>query len=144
MIQKRIFKLLSILLFLLSIAIDKSFAQSESAALAVADTSGFSVNQKDGWSLFNSYVNLYNADSVQMELIVQHGNNIEWREEHFLGTIKDAAFLPKTNQNILYHLLSDEFMLRIDTEGKCYLRLSSSSLPTKNPVVIPIKVYYKK
>lgn len=118
-------------------------AQNNAAAIAAADTSRFSVNAEGGWQLFNSYVESYKADSAQLELIVQH-SNINLAQEQYLGRIKDAALRPSTAQNLAFSLLSDNYTLRVDADGKCYLRwLTAPAAAAEGPVILPLKVYYK-
>jgi hypothetical protein len=121
-----------------------SFAQSDSAVLAAADTSRFSVNVGEGWLLYNSYVSEHGTDSVELEVIVRHDNNVSWNEEHYVGKIKFEALIPLTNQTIYFNLLSDQFAVRLDTTGRCYLKFVSGAVPSANPVVIPIRLTYKK
>jgi hypothetical protein len=119
-----------------------TFSQNNTAAFAAADSSNFSVNSQEDWQLYNSYLSDYKTDSVQMELIVQHDNNINWSVDQYIGIIKYAPLLPQTDQSIQFNLLSDGYILRIETTGKCYLHFLAGYLPSANPVVIPIKVYY--
>lgn len=125
-------------------AITRSFAQNDSAAIAAADTTNFSVNSAGGWQLFNSYVAAYNTDSVQLELIIQHANNIDWNQEQYAGKVKTTALIPAQEQTISFSLITNQYLLRIDVQGKCYLRLFSGSAPADDPAVIPVKVIYKK
>jgi hypothetical protein len=118
-------------------------AQNNAAALAAADSSRFSINNNGGWQLYNSYVNLYKPDSVQLELIVQHANNINWTQEQYVGKIKYGPLQPNNGQSIPFNLLNDGYMLRIEANGKCYLRFVSGILPQANPFIIPLKVFYK-
>jgi hypothetical protein len=135
-------------LFLLLLALlafrDISFGQSDSAALAAADTTRFSVNGSEGWLLYNSYVVAHGTDSVELELVIRHDNNINWQEEHYIGKIKFEGLIPQTSQTIDYYLMSDQFAVRLDTTGKCYLKFVSGAVPSANPVVIPIRLIYKK
>jgi hypothetical protein len=133
-----------VLLIMVLATSSNSYAQDDSAALAAADTSRFSINSSDGWLLYNSSVYEHGADSVQLALIIRHENNIAWTEEHYIGKIKYGALKPKTSQTLLYYLISDQFSLRVDENGKCYFRLVSGNAPTADPTVIPIIVYYKK
>jgi hypothetical protein len=121
-----------------------SVAQMDSAALAAADTTGFSVNHADGWELYNSYAAPYKTDSVQLELVIQHTNNISWSQEQYIGKVKTGSLLPQNSQSLWFNLTVSAYVLRIGPDGKCYLRFVSGTSPNSNPVVIPVKVYYKK
>jgi hypothetical protein len=118
-------------------------AQDHSKALAAADTSRFSPNKKDGWQLYNSYVSGYQRDSAQLELILQHANNFDWKKEQFVGKITYQPLHPKNGQSLNFYLLSNQFLLRIDENGKCYLRFQNGALPSEDPAIIPLKVFYK-
>lgn len=122
---------------------NKVAAQNNSAAFAAADSSRFSINKDNGWQLFNSYITQFQTDSARLELIVQHNNNISWVTEQYVGKIKFTALQPKTIQTILFSLLNNYYQLRIDTNGKCYLKFMYGTVPANNPVVMPMKVLYK-
>lgn len=119
-------------------------AQNNNAAIAAADTTGFSVNNKDGWQLFNSYVAEYTADSVDLEIILQHANNFDWSLEHCVGRIKLQRFIPQNEQSSVCNLVVSSYVLRIDKEGNCYLKLVSGIPPDQDPAVVPLKVAYRK
>src|SRR5712675_2216750 len=91
-----------ICVFFAAVAI-KSFGQNDAAA----DTSGFSVNNTGGWQLFNSYVAPYNTDSVQLEIIVRHSNNIKLSEEQFVGKVKALNLLPFKTQTVSFNLIKN-------------------------------------
>lgn len=139
-----ILKTLFALILILIAGAKNSSAQNNSAAFAAADTSEFSVNNIGGWQLFNSYVELQNGDSVQLELIIQHNNGINWSQEQYIGKIKPISLLPSQERTASFSLITDQYLIRIDNEGKCFLKLFSGSAPSDNPAVIPLKVIYKK
>lgn len=122
---------------------NKVLSQSDSIAFAAADTSRFSPNYGGGWQLFNSYVHSYQTDSARFELIIQHANNIKWNNEQYIGTISDSSLIPSQKQSISFNLLTNNYMLRIDTRGRCYIRFVNGDLPTDDPFVIPFKISYK-
>ena len=119
-------------------------AQNHSKALAAADTTNFSINKKENWKLYNSYLSHINEDSVMIELILQHDTNINWDEEHEIGKIKTNSFLPKNEQTVYFKLIADEYQLRIEKNGKCYLKVLGSLPDKKDPVIIPVRAVYKK
>lgn len=121
----------------------KSYSQNNAAAFAAADSSRFSINNNGGWQLYNSYLNKYKPDSVQVEIIIQHNNNINWQQEQYIGKIKFADLKPTLTQKLPFSLLDDNYILSIDNNGKCYLKWVSGNLPAASPVVVPIKAYYK-
>lgn len=122
-----------------------SFAQQKdyNKVFASADTSSFKVNNVEGWQLFNSYVSAVSSDSATLELIIQRVNYIDLSIEQYLGNIKTASLIPSTEQTITYLLASDNYTVRIDGRGNCYLKFVSGSLPSTDPFVLPIKVFYK-
>ncbi len=142
--QYTIFKKIIVAGIIILSTVMTSTAQDNSAALAAADSSHFSVNYVDGWQLFNSYVAAYAADSVQLEIIIQHNNTIDWTQEQYVGKVKTASFVPHVAQSLSFNLITAYYILRIDTQGKCYLRLSSGAAPAVNPAIIPVNVIYKK
>lgn len=132
-------------IYLLLVIVLSSFnemsAQNHSRALATADTTNFSV--RNGWQLFNSYVAPVKTDSVIIELIVQHDRTIDWKQEHLVGRIKPANLLPKNSQTLPFNLIYDTYQLRVEPDGRCYLRLASGSLPDGDPVIVPVRAVYK-
>lgn len=125
-------------------AILNSYGQDNAAAIAAADTTNFSVYNEGGWQLYNSYVAALGADSVQLEIIVQHNNNVNWNDEHLVGKIKPEAFLPSATRSVLFDLVTVVYQIRIDTEGRCYISVASGLPPDQDPFIIPVKVRFKK
>jgi hypothetical protein len=125
--------------------VQQADAQSNNdAALAAADTSAFSVNNQGGWQLYNSYIASASTDSIQLEIIVQHTNNFNWSNSTYVGKIKSASFYPQNERVVSFNLISTIYELKVDKNGKCYLRLVSGGSPTINAMVIPVKILYKK
>jgi len=118
-------------------------AQDHSKAIAAADSSRFSPNKKEGWQLFNSFINSFQKDSAQLELILQHDGTIDWKQEQLVGKIKSQALQPNTTQTLPFKLLNESYALRIDNKGKCYLKFVNGFVPTANPFIIPLIVNYK-
>lgn len=140
---KIFFKAFIIINILCLVLHNNLYAQDHSKALAAADTSRFSPNKKDGWQLFNSFVNNYQKDSAQVELILQHDGTIDWKQEQLVGKIKYRPLQPSTGQDLPFKLLNESYSLRIDDKGKCYLKFINGFMPTANPFIIPLRVYYK-
>lgn len=141
--NKTIIKSIFFFVIMLFIKLNASFAQNHAVAFAAADSNRFSVNNSGGWQFFNSYVSQVAADTVQFELIVQHTNNLNWSQEQYVGKIKHSQLLPNTEQSLPFNLSNDGYTLRIEKNGKCYLRFLSGTLPAANPVILPLKVFYK-
>lgn len=112
-------------------------------AIAKADSSSFAINKTGGWKLFNSYMAKIIPDSVQFELIIQHANNINWREEQYIGRVKKRSLSPKAGKMLFFSLINCTYRLRVDDDGKCYIKLEAGVLPINDPVILPFKVFYK-
>lgn len=121
----------------------QSFSQTTAAALAAADSTRFSVDLSGGWLLFNSYVSLYHTDSVQIELIVQHNNNVNWYTQQYVGKIKYNPLKPGVEQSLSFKIINNIYKLTIKSNGKCFVNFVSGIPPSGNPVIIPLKVFYK-
>lgn len=137
----------SILFFwilIIGLTLNRVNAQSDSLAIANADTTHFSANTTDGWQLFNSYLIEVGTDSIQLEIIVRHENNITWFNEHRIGRIKTEMMLPVQEQRINYKLMHNTYGVRIDTSGNVFIRLVSGGIDAVPKTVIPFKVIYRK
>lgn len=121
-----------------------SSAQNHAAAAANADTTNFTPNKNGGWLLFNSYVAVQGADSVKLEFTIQHSNNINWTQEQYVGKIKPAALQPVNTRNIPYSLNPRNYSLKVQSDGKCYLKQSGGSAPPGNWTVLPVSIIFKK
>ena len=122
------------------------FAQTKSDILAhaTADSSRVAVNKKAGWQQYASYLTPVGTDSVMLETVVQHNKTgLVMSQEQLIGQIKQNKFRPKTVHNLSFSLLSNSYSLRIEPNGKCYLKLLAGTLPDSDPVVIPVRVLYK-
>ena len=114
-------------------------------ALAAADTSYFIVTTTDGWLLYNSYGS-YNqqTDSVTLEVIIQHPNNLNLTEYQFIGKIKPDILKPLAERIITINLVTAIYKVKVMENGNCYLILISGTAPQGNDVILPIKISYKK
>ncbi len=119
-------------------------AQNNLQALAMADTTRFSVNQSGGWELYNSWINPVGADSIRIELILQHANNINWNEFQYVGSLRQLAFAPTLSRTAELILVQRSFLLRLDPDGKCYLRQTIGLPPEGSMAVIPVNIQVKK
>jgi hypothetical protein len=79
-----------------------------------------------------------------LELIIEHDNNIAWKKEQYVGRIKYSPLQPSVGKTIPFHLLSDAYQIRIDSEGRCFITSLGTSLPTGDPLVLMLQVFYKK
>ena len=110
---------------------------------ASADSSYIAVNKKAGWQFFSSYLAPIKVDSVMIEMVVQHDRTIDWKQEQLVGRIKSTSMLPKASQTVSFSLIFDLYQLRIEPNGRCYLRLAFGSLPNGDPVILPVRAKYK-
>jgi len=142
--MSKIYFLIAIMLF----SFGETFAQNSpkdiALARATADSSYFSVNKRAGWGLFSSYVAPVNTDSVIIEMIVQHDRTIDWKQEQCVGRIKSNSLLPAASQTVSFRLIDNVYQLRVEPNGRCYLRLTYGSLPDADPVIIPVRAVYKR
>lgn len=135
-------------IFLVAILLTSSttFAQTKlkALALATADTTNFSVNSRAGWQLYNSYIAPINTDSITVEMIVQHDRvAIDWKQEQLVGRIKQGSMCLKRSQTVSFMLMFDEYLLRVEPNGRCYLWLAKGPIPDGDPVIIPVRAKYK-
>jgi len=118
--------------------VNKAFNKS------TADSSHIAVNKRAGWQSVISHLTPMNADSVLLELVVRHDRaSIDLKKEQPVGRIKSIKLLPATEQTVSFKLLRNVYRLRIESDGKCYLRLETGTLPTGDPMIIPIRAKYK-
>ena len=131
------------LLLICNVAFAQNSPKTIALAKASADSSTIAVNTKAGWQFFSSYLTPINADCVMIEMIVQHDRTIDWTQEQLVGRIKSTSMLPKTSQTVSFNLISDQYQLRVEPNGRCYLRLATGTLPDGDPVIIPVRALYK-
>jgi len=110
---------------------------------ASADSSYIAVNHKGDWQFLASYLTMVKTDSVMIEMIVQHDRTIDWTQEQLVGRIKSTSMLPRESQTVSFSLTSDVYQLRVEPNGRCYLRLAFGSLPNGDPVILPVRAKYK-
>ena len=114
-------------------------------AKATADSSSFVININEGWKQYGSSIGILPSDSIMLETIVQHANTaIDWSQEQFIGKVKSNSLRPIKDQTVTFDLLSSIYQIRIEHNGKCYLRLASGNVPDEDPVILPIRAVYKK
>ena len=136
-----------ILAFLFTIC-SSTFSQNTKESVlakATSDSSSFVINVKGGWQQYGSSVVPISTDRILLETIVQHiKTGIDWTLEQYIGKIKSNSSRPSKSQTASFDLLRNNYELRIEANGKCYIRLASGNLPDSNPVIIPIRVVFKK
>jgi hypothetical protein len=143
MLKKYLFLIGLILSLSGLIAQDNSSMITKIATEASADSSYIAVNRKNGWLFMSSYLSSMGPDSVLIEMIVHHDRTIDWKQEQLVGRIKPTNLLPKSSQTLPFNLIYDTYQLRIEPNGKCFLRLITGSLPDGDPVIVPVRAVYK-
>lgn len=147
MMNTKLFRYISCALalsILMMVNVNAQNAQPNPAALAMADTSAFSVNKAGNWLLYNSFIEAKGSDSVRLELILSHENPVNWSEEVYVGKIRQQSFYPLSTQVMTYQLLFSHWELRIDKQGRCYLKKLDGILPEDAYFTIPLTITYKK
>lgn len=133
---------------ILCLTCNSTFSQVTKESLlakATSDSSRFAINVKGGWLQYGSSIAVVASDSVMLEAIVQHQKTgIDWTYDQFVGKMKLNRLRPAKSQTTSFNLLTNIYQLRIEPNGKCYLRLVSGVLPDADPVIIPIRAVYKK
>lgn len=120
-----------------------TIAQDSTSLTETIDSADLSINRNDGWQLLNAYIRPTQTDSVQFELIIQHSNNVDWTREQYFGKLKLPELVPAAEQSVIFKILENSYLLRIDTAGGCYLKFLNGGLPSADPVIIFLKVFYK-
>jgi len=110
----------------------------------VTDTIPFAPNISNGWGAYVSY--LYtDGDSVDMELIlnrqVPEGN--KWDDFNEFGTV-DSAYFPVSYKLAGANEPNREWIISIQTDGKCLIKLVNGPDPEGSFIVLPFKTKYKK
>lgn len=120
-------------------------AHPRAASAVIAGTSAFVPNQQAGWSVYMSYLSQDESNSVDLEFVIRHDNDIDWTEEHLVGAVVKNEFKPSSSQQITYQLLIDSFWsVRIEPSGQVFLKLTKGAVPADDPVIFPVKVKFKK
>ena len=143
--KNRISKLQALCFFILQFLLcAHGKTQDFSRMLEKADTLNFSVPKTNDWQLLNSYVAFNSTrDSVLLELVVlSDQKNIDWKNEQYIGQIKQDKFFSKTERVALCYLLNDVYKLKVEPNGKCYLSLAEGNPPAGFPAVIPLRISY--
>jgi hypothetical protein len=114
------------------------------ASAVVVDSLPFAANQPEGWSAISSYATKLGEDSVRLEVLIQHANNISWADEHLIGAISDSLYRPTVSQLVDYTLLSNsKWKLRITPDGGAYLQLAQGVAPPEDPAIFPVAIQYR-
>jgi hypothetical protein len=138
------FKQIVSTIFFIAVFSSSSFSQSsDSAALAAADTTYFSVNLAEGWRLYNSYASATNgSDSAVLDIILRYAGTINLTQPVYVGKIKEPSLKPASIQTIAFSLITSNYILKIDVEGRCYINIISGSQPPGSILVMPVQVTY--
>jgi hypothetical protein len=149
--MKKIYFLIAMLLLTVGGAMAQDKAQDKVEIVNKAfdktskDSSYIAVNKQAGWQSVISHLTLVKTDSVLLELVVRHDRtSIDWKQEQPVGRIKQRDLLPKTEQIVLFKLIRNIYRLRIEPNGRCFIRLEAGILPKGDQVIIPVRGIYKK
>ena len=115
----------------------------QAAAKSTADSSHIAVYKKGGWQSLVSHLTPMKQDSVLFELVLKHDRTIDLKQEQLVGRIKLKKLLPLQGQTITFKLIKSVYLLRIEPNGRCYLRIDTGALPKSDPLIIPIRAMYK-
>ena len=113
-------------------------------AIENADTTNFSINKEQSWSLYSSYISAESSDSCHLELVFEHANSLDWNNFQYFGKIKSYVFFPAETLIVNIQLLENVYALKIDNEGKCYIKFISGIYPQASNVVLPIQLNFKR
>ena len=120
-----------------------SFRMRNMRVNEMADTSKFVPNRQNAWSLYTSYVSTRGRDSVVLEATVSHSRDADWSQYQLFGAIRDKKLWPPDAVEARSMLLTDVYDIRVDKDGRCFIKLSAGQLPSTDPVVLPIRITFK-
>jgi hypothetical protein len=109
------------------------------------DTIPFSIYANNGWSLYSSpLVKQIATDSVEVELVLTHANNLKWNTEQLIGNMSSRKFFPINEQEYTFYLLKDNYwIVRVATNGECFIKQANGNAPISDPVILPIRARFK-
>lgn len=108
-----------------------------------ADSAQFAPASAKGWRIYQSYVKAIKRDSVGVQVVISRSRKADWGEFQTFGKIVDKKLWPSTTQEIKYKLLRDNYLVKVDVDGSCSLKLVDGAVPSRDPVVLPIKFTFK-
>ena len=98
------------------------------------------------WTLLGEpYVKKTNNDSIAVELVLIHPNNLQWGDEQLVGYLDMPSVKPVAERLFVFYLLKDNsWQIRIASNGQVYIKQLTGDPPITDPAVIPIKTYFKR
>jgi hypothetical protein len=142
--MKKLFLIACFLSGLNSIAHAQALDSMDKVSRSRADSSFFSVNAAGDWSLYQAYAKPSDGGSVSLEMILRHSNSVDWKQDQYVGMLRKKSLIPKQEREIPFNRGLDAYHLRIDRQGRCFVKLVNGQLPAADPVIIPFKVNYQK
>jgi hypothetical protein len=140
--RKSKFFQVGILMFIIFLSI-QFFSISSFGKKRIANDLIFESNIDSGWTTINPYLHRFHEDSVTLELLVTKSSICEWGEYQLIGKIMEPIGRPKDNQVIQYQLLFDKvYLLKVDEEGKFFIKQESGNYNYSYPFTFPIKIKY--
>jgi len=145
--MKKIYFLIVMLLLIVGGAMAQNQAEISKRAFdkSTADSSHIAVNIKGGWQSLISHLTALKQDSVLLELVVGWPQaETDLTREQLVGRIMQRDMLPAKPQLVLFRFIRSEYALRIEPNGRCYIRLVKGTPPKSDQQVIPIRAKYKR
>ncbi len=130
----------AVVITIMLLTVQRVVANNNASELANANTAHFSISISEGWPLFNSYIAVYSSESVPAESIIQHTNNTNWSQGHYIGNMKAADLVSPREQGVAKILISPIYKLRFDTDERSYLLIDISPEPLTSSAVVPGQV----
>jgi hypothetical protein len=142
--KKCVFKLV------LSVCLSHLFLQASANGVLSGkqgiDTIPILAYDANGWSFFGEpYLKKINSDSIAVELVLIHANNLQWDQEQLVGYLGMASVKPFAERKSKFYLLNDNiWLVRVASNGQIYVKQLKGEPPAADPAVLPIKAYFKK
>ena len=91
-----------------------------------------------------SHLTVLKQDSVLFELVVGWPQvETDLTHEQLVGRIKLRSMLPEKAQTVAFRFMRSEYSLRIEPNGKCFIKLVKGTPPKSDQQVIPIRAKYR-
>ena len=114
--------------------------------LLIFDSIPLGAYDVNGWTVLGEpYVKKINNDSIAVELVLIHPNNLQWSDEQLVGYLDMPSVKPVAERLFVFYLLKDNsWQIRIASNGQVYIKQLTGDPPITDPAVIPIKTYFKR
>lgn len=131
-------------LFLMCAVLYNLHAQGIEKAFEIGtqDTTYLAVNKAEGWSITGSYVKKEDSSLVVLEMIVRHARVIDWTIPNYVARITQRQAWPDKPRNLHFWAMKTKYLIMVQPDGRCYLKLEEGDLPDGDQVVVPIRIEY--